>query len=57
MHKKEAVNDITYVMEGIGSFVHSTIQQLGDAKLLYAASYFIGGTTQDVIRLEEEGEV
>lgn len=47
----------TYVMEGIGSFVHSTIQQFGDAKLLYMPSYFIGGTTQDVICLGKEEEL
>lgn len=55
--QEEVENPITYVMEGIGSFVHSTIQQFGDAELLYAPSYFIGSATQDVICLEEEEEV
>lgn len=41
-------------MEGIGSFVHSTIQQFGDAKLLDVPSYFIRRTTQNVICLKEE---
>lgn len=44
-------------MEGIGCFVHSAIQQFSDAKLLYAPSYFIGSTTQDVICLEEEQDL
>lgn len=44
-------NSGTYIMEGICSFVHSTIQKFGDAKLLYISSYFIGSTTQDVICL------
>lgn len=41
-------------MEGIGGFVHSSIQQFGDAKLLNLLSYFIGSTTQDVKCLKEE---
>lgn len=41
-------------MEGVGSLVHSTVQQFGDAKLLYAPSYFIQGSTQDVICLRGE---
>lgn len=44
-------------MKRVGSFVHSTIQQFGDAELLYAPSYFIGGTAQDVIRLEKKDMV
>lgn len=50
------LNDFIYIMEGIGSFVHSTIQQLGDAKLLYVPSYFILGATQNVVCLEDEEE-
>ncbi len=41
-------------MEWIRSFVHSTIQQFGDAELLNAPSYFIRCTAQDVISLEGE---
>lgn len=41
-------------MERIRSFVHSTIQQFGDAKLLDVPSYVIRGTAQDVICLEED---
>lgn len=52
--KTRMANDLTHIMEGVGSFVHATIQQFGDAKLLYASSDFIGGSTQDVIRLEKE---
>lgn len=48
------MGDITYIMEWIRSFVHSTIQQFGDAELLYFPSYFVGSTAQDVIRLEED---
>lgn len=56
LHMREMLNDIIYIMEGIGCFVHSTIQQFGDAKLLYVPSYFIRGTTQNVVCLEEEEE-
>lgn len=44
-------------MERVGSFVHCTIQQFCDTKLLYVPTYFIGGTTQDVICLEKEEEL
>lgn len=32
-----------YVVQRVGSFVHSAIQQLGDAELLYVPSHFIRG--------------
>lgn len=56
MQRKQVLNDISYVMEWVGSLVHSTVQQFGDAKLLYAPSYFVRGSTQDVICLREEDE-
>lgn len=42
---------VTYIVKWIGSFVHTTVQQLGDAELLMTSSYLVGGTTQDVISL------
>jgi len=47
----------TYIVKGISGFVHSTIQQFGDAKLLDVPSDFIGGSAQDVICLGKEEEL
>lgn len=41
-------------MEGIGTFVNSTVQQFGDTKLLYVSSYLVGGSAQDVKCLRKE---
>lgn len=48
---------MAYIVDRIGRFVNSTVQQFGDAKLLYVSSYFIGGSAQDVIRLRKEKRV
>lgn len=54
MQRKQLFNDISYVMEWVCSLVHSTVQQFGDAKLLYVPSYFVRGSTQDVKCLREK---
>lgn len=54
--QNKAENIVAYIVDGIGRFVNSTVQQFGDAKLLYVASYVIGGSAQDVIRLKKEKE-
>lgn len=41
----------THVVQRVGGFVHATVQQLCDAKLLDVASHFVGGAAQDVVRL------
>lgn len=41
-----------YVVEGVGSLVHSAVQQLVDAKLLYVASDLVGSSAQEVIGLK-----
>ena len=56
MEKSKILKDIVYIMEGISSFVHSTIQQFGDAKLLHVPSYFVLGTTQNVECLDGKEE-
>lgn len=50
--KKQKRN--TYVMQRIGSFVHSITQELGDAKLLLVSSDIIGSSAQDVVHLREQ---